>query len=74
MAATGCVPPDIGVNRAIAGKRFRLRETDKPLGQVTLSIGVTAVQTGETIDAAFERADRLLYTAKSDGRDRVCAA
>ena len=36
--------------------------------------GVTAVQTGETIDAAFERADRLLYTAKSDGRDRVCAA
>ena len=41
---------------------------------MTLSIGVTAVQTGETIDAAFERADRLLYTAKSDGRDRVCAA
>lgn len=63
-----------GARSVIAGKRFRLRETDKPLGQVTLSIGVTAVQTGETIDAAFERAYRLLYTAKSDGRDRVCAA
>lgn len=63
-----------GARSVIAGKRFRLRETDKPLGQVTLSIGVTAVQTGETIVAAFERADRLLYTAKSDGRDRVCAA
>jgi len=63
-----------GARNTIACKRFRLRETDAPLGQVTLSIGVTAVQTGEAIDGAFERADRLLYTAKSDGRDRVCAA
>lgn len=62
------------VRNVIAGKRMRLRETDKPLGQVTISIGVTAVQTGETIAAAFDRADRLLYTAKAEGRDRVCAA
>ena len=63
-----------GVRNVIAGKRLRLRETDKPLGQVTLSIGVTAVQPSEQIDAAFDRADRLLYTAKAEGRDRVCAA
>ncbi len=63
-----------GVRSVIAAKRFRLRETDKPLGQVTLSIGVTAVHTGETIAGAFDRADRLLYTAKTEGRDRVCAA
>ena len=63
-----------GVRSVIAAKRFRLRESDQPLGQVTLSIGVTAVHTGETIDGAFERSDRLLYTAKAEGRDRVCAA
>ncbi|MFN3434604.1 MAG: GGDEF domain-containing protein [Sphingomonas sp.] len=63
-----------GVRSVIAAKRFRLRETDKPLGQVTLSIGVTAVHAGETITGAFDRADRLLYTAKTEGRDRVCAA
>ncbi|GAA0656700.1 diguanylate cyclase [Sphingomonas insulae] len=63
-----------GVRSVIAAKRFRLRETDKPLGQVTLSIGVTAVQPNEPIAAAFGRADQLLYTAKADGRDRVCAA
>ncbi len=63
-----------GVRGVIAGKRFRLRESDEPLGQVTLSIGVTAVQCGETVTTAFDRADRLLYTAKADGRDRVCAA
>ena len=63
-----------GARNVVAHKRFRMRETDKPLGQVTLSVGVTAVQGGEDIAAAFERADRLLYTAKSEGRDRVCAA
>lgn len=63
-----------GVRNVIAGRRFRLRETDKPLGQVTISIGVTAVHAGETIAAAFDRADQLLYTAKAEGRDRVCAA
>jgi diguanylate cyclase len=63
-----------GVRNVIAGRRFRLRETDKPLGQVTVSIGVTAVHAGETIAAAFDRADQLLYTAKAEGRDRVCAA
>jgi len=63
-----------GVRDAIANKRFRLRESDTPIGQVTLSIGVTAVQTAEDIAAAFARADRLLYAAKADGRDRVCAA
>ncbi|WP_271300123.1 GGDEF domain-containing protein [Sphingomonas sp. CV7422] len=62
------------VRDAIAGKRFRLRESDTPLGQITVSVGVTAVHTGETITDAFDRADRLLYTAKAEGRDRVCAA
>ena len=62
------------VRAVIAGKRFRIRESDKPLGQVTLSIGVTAVHAGEDVTSAFDRADRLLYTAKADGRDRVCAA
>lgn len=63
-----------GVRDAIATKRFRIRESDQPLDQVTLSIGVTAVHAREDVATAFDRADRLLYTAKSEGRDRVCAA
>lgn len=58
----------------IAGKRFRNRETDKPLGAVTISVGVTAVQFSETAEDALTRADRLLYTAKAKGRDQVSAA
>lgn len=59
---------------AIATKRFRNRETDRALGQITVSIGVTAVQIGDLAEAALDRADQLLYTAKANGRDQVSAA
>ncbi len=62
------------VRAIVAAKRFRNRETDVPLGQITFSAGVTAIQATETAEAAFLRADRLLYTAKDTGRDRVSAA
>ncbi|WP_435102601.1 GGDEF domain-containing protein [Arhodomonas sp. AD133] len=39
--------------------------------QVTLSAGVTEVQSGDTRTTAFERADQALYDAKRAGRDRV---
>lgn len=58
---------------AIAAKRLRDRDTGRPLGIITFSAGVTAIRDGEIADSAFERADRLLYTAKETGRDRVCA-
>lgn len=62
------------VRGTVAAKRFRNRETDNPLGQITFSAGVTAIHADETAESAFARADRLLYTAKDDGRDRVCTA
>ena len=62
------------VRATVASKRFRTRDTDRPLGQITLSIGVTAIHADEPSGEGLNRADRLLYMAKSDGRDRVCAA
>ena len=34
---------------------------------ITISAGVTAIHADENAETAFERADRLLYTAKDDG-------
>lgn len=62
------------VRGVIANKRFRLRETDEPLDRITLSIGVTELLPDEDGARAYDRADRLLYTAKADGRDQVRAA
>jgi diguanylate cyclase len=57
----------------VAAKRYRLRETDAPLGAVTFSAGVSPVNPGEVLGTAFARADALLYRAKSDGRNKVIA-
>lgn len=46
---------------------FRVRETRVA---VTLSCGITTFRMGDTPDSAFERADRALYDAKDDGRNR----
>ena len=54
---------------AVAGKRYRLRETNAPLGEITFSAGVTAAAPGEALADLFARADRLLYAAKADGRN-----
>lgn len=53
----------------VAGKRYRLRETNAPLGEITFSAGITAATPGEPLADLFARADRLLYAAKADGRN-----
>lgn len=55
----------------VANKRYRLRESDSPLGAVTFSAGLTAAAPREKLEKAFERADKLLYAAKNEGRNRV---
>lgn len=58
----------------VAGKHYKLRETDEPLGMVTFSAGVCGVVPDEVMGAAFHRADRLLYVAKGSGRNCVRSA
>ena len=40
---------------------------------VTISIGVAALERDEDASSLLARADQALYTAKREGRDRVCA-
>jgi len=37
---------------------------------ITVSFGVTQLRKGDSIETAFERADKALYTAKENGRNR----
>jgi diguanylate cyclase len=56
---------------AIQGKRLRRRSTNEDLGQVTVSVGVARLQTGDTAQGLVERADACLYASKRNGRNQV---
>ncbi len=38
---------------------------------ITMSFGVAEIDDADTIESLFERADKALYTAKKNGRNRV---
>jgi diguanylate cyclase (GGDEF)-like protein len=72
--------PDTGMPPALAGME-RLRQQIAALGidvggsvpiAVTISVGLTGHLRGDTLDQTLVRADRLLYRAKAEGRNRVC--
>jgi diguanylate cyclase len=52
---------------AVSGLRLHFRGT--PVS-VTISVGVTAFRSGDTVSDVFDRADKALYMAKEDGRNR----
>ena len=58
----------------LSSQRLIKRGTGKPIGQITMSIGVAAHTQGESGTKLIERADAALYEAKRSGRNRVCCA
>lgn len=59
------------VRAEVAAHRLRARGSGKDLGVVTLSMGVAQYRPGEPLSRLFARADRALYLAKQQGRNRV---
>lgn len=55
------------VRESIANASFNYK--DQPI-TITVSVGLTEFKSGDDLEAAFERADQALYSAKSSGRNR----
>lgn len=61
---------------AEVSERIRMRfeqaeDSDKRMHGITVSIGVAQYKSGETVDSLIERADKALYEAKHNGKNRV---
>jgi two-component system, cell cycle response regulator len=62
------------IRQKIAGERFAIADSDVSIA-VTVSIGICSLSSpDDTANALIKRADRALYLAKRDGRNRVVAA
>lgn len=58
--------------RAFIGSRtVRAKQSHRDVGRITLSLGVAQLDREETPQELIDRADRKLYDAKAEGRNRV---
>ncbi|GMM89708.1 GGDEF domain-containing protein [Vibrio fortis] len=57
--------------RSLEKLSIKDRRSGEQVGNITASFGVAELQPNETADSLIERADKLLYEAKSLGRNRV---
>lgn len=62
------------LRREIAAKRMQRKDTQEPLGTITMSFGVARYVPGEGLDSFMQRGDRALYMAKRHGRNNVTEA
>ena len=57
--------------RRLCEIRFILGRDGSPIGEVSVSFGVTQLQPSDSMSDLVNRADELLYQAKELGRNRV---
>ena len=59
------------IREALAKSRLQRKDNGESIGQVTVSIGLSAVKVGDNAETLIERADTALYKAKEAGRNLV---
>ncbi|MBE0469639.1 MAG: diguanylate cyclase [Methyloprofundus sp.] len=47
------------------------KDNGQSISKLTVAIGVTALQVGDSVESFVARADQALYAAKKSGRNKV---
>jgi len=55
-------------------RTFKIKVSSGEFVPVTVSIGVTELQNGETLAQFINRSDKAMYFAKNHGKNKVIAA
>jgi diguanylate cyclase len=59
------------IRKTISAQKLKVVKTGESLGNITVSLGVSEINSGDTMDSVIERADKALYLAKDAGRNNV---
>lgn len=59
------------IRAELAESNLKHRKDDVYIGQVTVSIGISFFQAGDTPSSFIDRADRALYQSKGNGRNQI---
>lgn len=59
------------IRQHVANISIKNNVTGKLISNITISLGVTAYQAGESAESFLNRADQALYTSKAKGRNQV---
>ncbi|WP_040726666.1 GGDEF domain-containing protein [Thiomicrorhabdus sp. Kp2] len=59
------------IRKAIESAHLKRKNEDKPISTITASFGIATFNGNETGEDLIARADKALYKAKTDGRNRV---
>ncbi len=59
------------IRTTLEKSRLKQKNSNQSIGRITVSIGATSVQPGDSVETMIARADKALYQAKEYGRNRV---
>ena len=59
------------IREQVEESHLKRTDTGEPLGALTVSIGFDCIRPGDTQNSVLDRADKALYRAKRQGRNRV---
>lgn len=57
--------------KEVSARQLTTGASSKPIGRITMSIGLTLYKDNETLEGFIERADQSMYLAKSAGRNQI---
>ena len=55
----------------LADSHLKKKGDNESIGQVTVSVGITMLQKGDSVSRVIDRADQALYQSKANGRNQI---